>query len=262
MATQKETLQNVVNKQVLKVLERGQRFSSFDQVRQRHFWSNYLFAYGAGNAIAAGPYDIFRLTASMQGQGYPVPLTARETDWRGVGRVPDNQNFVISEIGVSVIRPPAESSVDADHPANGIFENLPAGIQALINPRRAVAPQDAAGVLYGMNLEMSYLTNNVPLGYCADFSQSAGIYAQQEEVQEDIAGAADGPFIGDPSNGVPAAAFRRKLEVPILLQHGEAMGMRLVAHRPISTLTLDQGGAGWLEVRVDWWATESFVERS
>jgi len=27
-------------------------------------------------------------------------------------------------------------------------------------------------------------------------------------------------------------------------------------------LDSDQGGAGWLEVRVDWWALESFAEKS
>jgi hypothetical protein len=75
--------------------------------------------------------------------------------------------------------------------------------------------------------------------------------------------------MGDPTNGVPAAAFRRKLEVPIMLQHGEAMGMVIQFPRNVPTLRAsvvvqdpDQGGAGWVQVRVDWWATESFVEKS
>jgi hypothetical protein len=35
---------------------------------------------------------------------------------------------------------------------------------------------DAQSILYGTVLEFQFLTNNVPLGLCADFSQSAGCY--------------------------------------------------------------------------------------
>jgi hypothetical protein len=259
------TIAQAVDRQAARVLERGQRFASFDQIRQRHFWSNYLLAYGAGNDITAQPYEVFKVIASGTGQGYPasVPLTLRETNWKNAGRVPDNQNFVITELGVTIQRPPAvEGGVAPVVPAGSIYAGLTPAIQALINPRRAIHPDDAANILYGLTLEMSYLTNNVPLGWCSDFSQSAGAYVQEEELGTDSVGGPDGPFIGDPTNGLAAAAFRRKLEVPILLQHGEAMGMVLRASRNIPTRTLAEGGAGWAEVRVDWWATESFVERS
>jgi hypothetical protein len=177
------------------------------------------------------------------------------------GRVPDNQNFVITEIGVSVIRPPAVDTdgslgVPANAPTTGIWANLAPAIQALIAQSRQLHPADVTEILYGMVLEMQFLTNSVPLGLCADFSQSAGVLATQNDAQ------AAGPQGGDPTTGVPAAAFRRRLEVPILLQHGENMGMRLNVHRPIALLSLANGGAGWAEVRVDWWAHESFVEKS
>ncbi len=272
MANRTESLAAMIDSQIEKVLTRGQRFEKFDQVRQRHFWSNYLFAVGAGNVIAAAPYDVFRVIAAGTGQGYPagVTLTERETNWRGNGRVPDNQNFVIQEVGVTVLRPPAVDVANAGQPTNapvnGIWANLPAAIQPLIASTRPVLPVDAERFLYGTTLEMSFLTNNVPLGLCADFSQSSGIYSQVQPVSTLPNGAPDFGLedndFGDGTNGVPAAAFRRKLEVPILLQHGEAMGMRLNVHRPITLTSLADLGSGWLEVRVDWWATESFVEYS
>lgn len=262
------SLRQMVQAQVQRVLERGSRLERFDQLRSRHFWSTYLFAYGGGNQIAQGPYDIFKAIPSQTGQGYPqnVPLTLRETNWLNSGRVPDNQNFVITEIGVTVMRPPAldedgVAGVPLNPPTTGIWNNLGAGIQALIAQNRQLHPEDVSNILYGTVLEMQFLTNAVPLGLCADFSQSAGIREFQgiEAGTELVAAVAAG---GDPMNGIPAASFRRKLEVPILLQHGETMGMRLNVHRPIDTLTIAEGGAGWAEVRVDWWAHESFAEKS
>lgn len=255
-----QSLKEMVQKQVSRVLERGSRLERFDQLRSRHFWSSYLFAYGAGNDIAQGPYDVFKAIPSQTGQGYPtnVPLTLRETNWLNSGRVPDNQNFVITEIGCSIIRPPAcDAATPVNAPLNGIWSNLPPATQALINALTPLHPADVANIAYGTVLEMQFLTNSVPLGLVADFSQSAGIRAFHTATN----GVA--PLVpGDPTNGIPAAAFRRKLEVPILLQHGETMGMRLNVHRPISTYDLISGGAGWAEIRVDWWAHESFAEKS
>jgi len=254
MATGNQSILGMVQRQAAKVLEKGSRFSRFDRLRTRHFYSSYLFAYGAGNAIAAGPYDIFKTPTSAVGQGYNVSLTLRETNWKNQGRVPDNQNFVVTEVGVTIRRP--QPVITATAPADSIYASLSAGIQALINPSRVLHPQDYAQIAYGTVLEMQYLTNSIPIGLIADFSQSAG-----QVTHEGLVGAAT-TGTGDPKNGVPAACFRRKLEVPILLQHGEAMGMRLNIPRPISTLTLANGGAGWAEIYVDWWAYESFVEAS
>jgi len=275
MANPSNTLQNMVQKQVGEVLRRGQRFERFDQLRSRHFWSSYLFAPGAGNPVNAGQYDIFKLTPGQSGQGYPanVPLTLRETNWLNAGRVPDNQNFVITEIGAQVVPIPATSAVPnpgtppptfvpVGTPQDGIFANLPPAILPLINPFNGVSPDDAYSILMGTVLEMTFLTNSVPLGYLADFSQSAGEYAPDNFFAAISGFSATGLPSAYTSNGVPAAAFRRKLEVPILLQHGESMGMRLNIHRPIPTAALELGGTGIFEVRVDWWAHESFTEKS
>lgn len=286
------SLQQMVTKQVDRVIRRGTRTERFDQLRSRHFWSSYLFLSDpTTQIIQAGQYDIFKAIPSQVGQGYPtnVPLTLRETNWLNAGRVPDNQNFVITEIGVTLKRPPAVDGltsglIPAFAPTNGIWANLPAAQQAYITAgaqSRAIHPNDAIAILYGMVLEMSFLTNNVPLGLLADFSQSAGTYAFQSSDHENYAGIGSpnigdtqsgldnvGTSFGDPCNGIPAAAFRRKLEVPILLQHGENMGMRLNVPRNIqvqSTTASDNQtgfGTGWFEVRVDWWAHESFAELS
>jgi hypothetical protein len=260
------SLKNMVDRQVGKVLERGSRFSRFDQIRNRHFWSTYLFAPGAGNAIAANGYSIFNVPVGSSGQGYPtnVPLTLRETNWRNTQRIPDNQNFAVTEIGVSIHRIPAcdfagSNGAPAHAPTDGIYANLPAAIQALVNVAAPIHPLDAASLLYGIVLEMSYLTNNIPIGWCSDFSQSGGVHSFEEAVTDLTVG---GPVMGDPTNGVPAAAFRRKLDIPILLQHGETASMTLRVPRAIPTLTLDEGGTGAFEVKVDWWAVESFVEKS
>ncbi len=274
------SLQQMVEKQIAKVLERGQRYGSFDQIRQRHFWSSYLFAGYAGASIPAGPYDLFKIPQGQTGQGYNIPMTTRETNWLGAGRVPDNQNFVITELGVTIKRPPACRQMttpptpildggvafDPNAPRNGIAASMTAGQYAAINGMAPLLPADVQSIMYGTILEFGFLTNSVPLGFLADFSQSGGNYTFSPAF---YGGDADHNIAvngrqkaGDPVNGIPAAAFRRKLEVPILLQHGESNFMRLNVPKAIPIRTLAEGSSGWFEIRVDWWASESFAEKS
>ena len=270
------SLKRMVERQVDKVLERGQRYGSFDQIRQRHFWSSYLFAGFAGTSISAGQYEIFKAPPGNIGQGYAIPLTTRETNWLGNGRVPDNQNFAITEIGVTLTRPPANpqgsphvpGAAFTNAPANGIAASMNAGQVAAINGLAPILPMDAQAILYGTVLEMGYLTNAVPLGFCSDFSQSGGMYGFSTGgyITADINAArtsgTEALPPGDPTNGIPGAAFRRKLEVPIMLQHGENTFMRLNVPVAIPIQSLANGSSGWFELRVDWWATESFAEKS
>jgi hypothetical protein len=274
MAKTNFSLKQQVDKQITKVLERGQRYGRFDQIRQRHFWSSYLFAGFAGSSIPSGTYDIFKTIPGGIGQGYSIPLTNRETNWLGSGRVPDNQNFAITELGVTITRPPAATqgtphvpgNAFTNAPANGIAASMTAGQVAAINGLAPVLPMDAQSILYGTILEFSFLTNNVPLGKCAWFSQSGGAYGFATSGYIALNAARTGTDEslppGDPTNGIPAAAYRRKLEVPILLQHGENMGMRLNIPRAIPIQSLANGSSGWFELRIDWWASESFAENS
>ena len=254
------SIERLVQRQTAKVLERGSRFSNFDRLRQRHFWSSYFFAPSTG-VISAGPYDIFQVIPSGVGQGYPssTPLSLLETNWRNSGRVPDNQNFVITEIGVTVKRPPQVvfgGGTALAAPSDGIYANLTTAQQAAINPAIPLNGIDVQTVLYGATLEMKYLTNTIPMGLLADFSQSAGTVSKNGSNTTGLS------FGGDALNGIASPAFRRKLEIPILLQHGESMGMRINVPQPLNLLSVANGGAGWLEVRVDWFAYESFVEMS
>jgi hypothetical protein len=272
------TMEAIVDRQVAKVLRRGQRMAKFDQIRQRYFWSTYLFVADPNtNRISAGAYDLFKTIPGASGQGYPtnLNLTLRETNWLNAGRVPDNQNFAIMEIGVTIRNPPleriaAQGAVDS----SGIYNALTSGQQTYIGRPGAARPlsaQDMAAVAYGGVLEMSFLTNNVPLGLLADFSQSAGIVANANQyAPNDVSTSPGALFNTNATNGIPAAAFRRKMDIPILLQHGENMGMRINFARPVTlnspasktSNTQGGGGTGWVEVRVDWWAIESFVEQS
>jgi hypothetical protein len=267
------TLNSIVDRQVQKVLRRGSRMAKFDQIRQRHFWSTYLFvADPATNMVASGGYDIFKTIPGASGQGYPsnINLTIRETNWLNSGRVPDNQNFAITEIGATIRNPPLENPVAGD--SSSIYANLQTAQKAYITAAGAARPlsaMDVQNISMGIVLEMSFLTNNVPLGLIGDFSQSAGIITNGiANAPLDPATGPDGvSFAASPSNGIAAAAFRRKLDIPIMLQHGENMGMRLTIPRPIAVMNpalqpTGQGGTGWFEVRIDWWAIESFVEKS
>src|SRR6266481_2516106 len=78
--------------QTRNVLTTGSRFSSFDQIRQRHFWSSYYFAPDTNGYIGATNYPIFVVPSGNNGQGFPsgVVLTDRETNWKSQNRVPDN----------------------------------------------------------------------------------------------------------------------------------------------------------------------------
>lgn len=261
------TIQSIVDAQIKKVLERGQRMGKFDQIRERHFWSTYLFvADPTTNQIASGQYDVFKTIPGQSGQGYPtnINLTQRETNWLNSGRVPDNQNFAIREIGVTIRNAPLENTTPANTSTVGVYNSLSAAQKTYVNfgLGRSLTSFDAWLIANATTLEMSFLTNSVPLGLISDFSQSAGIITMPNnwggvnEVSRELLNVA-------PANGIAAAAFRRKFQIPILLQHGENMGMRLNIPRTFTILDPeDQGGVGWFEIRVDWWAIESFVEKS
>lgn len=268
------TIKSIVDRQVAKTLKKGDRLGRFDQIRQRHFWSTYLFVVEPSTSkIAAGTYDLFKTIPGAAGQGYPtnVNLSMRETNWLNAGRVPDNQNIAILEVGATIKTPPLEAS--ASQLASGsLFGYLPEATKTYLGPglNRGLPIQDAWNIANGTVLEMTYLTNSVPLGLLSDFSQSGGIVSPSNNTWGTTSGQNG---VVAPVNGLPAAPFRRKLGVPITLSAGENMGMRLSVPRDIELLRVSnlpggEGpgfspfGKGWYEVRVDWWAIESFVEKS
>jgi hypothetical protein len=240
MATGQSIAQSI-RRQAGQVLKTGQRFDKFDQIRQRHFWSSHYFTPNANGYVNAGTYSLFTTPVGSNGQGFPsgFVITERESNWKSQNRVPDNQNFEAYELGCGYM--------SADF------------AQAAAFPGAEVPPASGLSNFFNSSvLSISYLTNSVPLGLLSDFAQAAGpfmgINLSQIPAVEGIA------YNSVPINGFAAPALRRKFKIPILLQHGESFSFNIEVPR---TTYVGAGGAGVpFLVRVDFFATESFVEKS
>lgn len=256
------SIQQGIRKQARKVLVDGSRFKRFDQIRQRHFWSTYRLSTDSNGFIASGTYNLFTTPAGQAGQGFTTQLTLRETNWVSANRVPDNQNFEITELGVSCL----QVNTDTDARQNSPYPAAREG-----------------ELLRNMGLAITYLTNQVPLGLCTDFAQASG--CSVGEFHPAVPGAysttvGQGPPVtvstslgvnatpatnvippGDTfyTNGFAAPGLRRRFKIPILLQHGETFSFSFL---------IDPGRGPWLgtsitlDCRMDFWATETFVEKS
>lgn len=228
-----------VQDQARNVLVTGQRFKNFNQLRQRHFWSTYYFAPDANGYIAANPsYNLFVTPAGQNGQGFPAGVTLgdKETNWKSQNRVPDNQNFEITEIGVSLV--PVTQDVVS------VGTNQPI--------LTAISPRMQNQFLNNTLAHITYLTNSVPLGLCADFAQASG---PQNGSLTDLTN----DYVR--SNGFIAPALRRRFKIPILLQHGETFSFGFNIPRSFYVgITASGAGVSPFTARFDFWATESFVE--
>lgn len=248
-----KSIQQGIRRQTRKVLVDGSRFKRFDQIRQRHFWSTYRLSSDTNGFVPSGTFDLFTTPAGQSGQGFTTQLTLRETNWVSANRVPDNQNFEITELGVSAI----QVNTDTDARQNSAFPS---------------AIEDE--VLRNMALAITYLTNQVPLGLCVDFSQASGpmvgeFHPSVPDAYPDAAASLG--INGTPAansipttdtfytNGFAAPGLRRRFKIPILLQHGETFKFSYL---------MDPGRGPWLgtgvtlDLRMDFWATETFVEKS
>ena len=241
-------IQKTVGRQAQNLLVTGQRFTRFDQIRQRHFWSTYRLNSDANGYLKPGDFDVFQTPPGQAGQGFPVPLTQKETNWPSANRVPDNQNFEVTELGVTIV-----------------------GVNIKEQGEQNVSPYNMAGVfgtlesqiLQNLRVSITYLTNSVPLGMATDFAQASGPALGDYTVASQ--GDAAAAFT---TNGFAAPGLRRRFKIPLLLQHGETFRF---------TLSVDQGRQPFLggilfdetatelayaDIRLDFWATESFVEKS
>lgn len=226
-----------IQRQSRHLLTTGRRFTSFDQIRQRHFWSTAMFIADSDGYIL-GSQQLFITPAGQNGQGFPsgVALTERETNWKSANRVPDNQNFEITELGVT--------------PTITLNSILPGAINDM------QPPTVAASFLQNTVLSITYLTNSVPLGMATDFAQASGPYGGSFAPENDALGTVVNPVVE--TNGFPAPALRRRFKIPILLQHGETFSFELALPRAVFI-----GAAGnAITARMDFWATESFAEKS
>jgi len=274
-----EELKKSISDQEGDLLRQGQRFKSFNKIRQREFYSTFLFAPGMGGIIPAGSYDLFKVIKGGTGQGYSAPLSERETNWPQANRVADNHNLVMKSFHCDIKR--ATSDVTVYPPA--VLPAVPGtavnGFVDLFVPPHAA---DVKAIATGMILGVTYLTNTVPIGYLSDFPSVGGVVGLNMATRQIAAAAAADPAESSTAAGAGQRpfypitrnacnpAFERRPKVPTLLQHGEVFSMTLIVPTPIQLLGIGQTGAngesndasGCVEVRVGMWATESFIERA
>lgn len=248
-------LRRSMGNQAEHVLTTGNRFKRFDQIRQRHFWSTYRFTPDVNGFIASGEFDLFQTPQGQAGQGFAAQLTLLETNWPSANRVPDNQNFEITELGISSFCN-----------TTGLIIN---GLRFNSDEYHLLENE----ILRNMVVNISYLTNHVPLGMCTDFAQSSGPHVGFYKPASNFTDAAPPvATVPDPrrvfvSNGAPGPGLRRKFKIPILLQHGETFKFTYLIPqgRGPYVVRVDQDDALTtpnIDVRLDFWATESFVEKS
>jgi hypothetical protein len=229
------------------LLETGRRFQRFDQLRQRHFWSMAAFTVDANGYIQSGAQRLFITPPGQAGQGFPFQLTERETNWKSANRVPDNQNFEVLELGVTLMTIPSEVEFGGN-------DSEP----IIATPKQCNN--------FGQNtvLAIQYLTNEVPLGLCSDFAQAAG--PQMGSYQPGAALQPPNNVNNDrtryQTNGFASPGLRRRLKVPILLQHGETFSFNLLTPRTYFMSDVGVTADTLFVARIDFWATESFVEKS
>lgn len=240
-------LASSIKNQSNNLLRSGSRFTSFDQVRQRHFWSSYFFAADANGYVGGGTtFPLFVTPSGQNGQGFPsgTVLTDRETNWKSSNRVPDNQNFEITEIGVSL------GVVTKDIAGSG---DATSALLSRVNYQ----------FLNNTILSITYLTNSVPLGLCCDFGQASAAHVG---TYSPVGPGGTTTNLSNPfdfrSNGFPAPALRRRFKIPILLQHGETFAFSFVIPRTFFIADSNLTGDEMFIARLDFWATESFVEKS
>jgi hypothetical protein len=257
-----------------RLLRKGSNGQGFGQIRQRHLWSTYVFHSAAGGSIdpvtgilTADEFPIFVAPEGSFGQGLPQGqvLTKRETNFPGANRVSDDQNFSIWEYGISVL---------------GLRDDL-VDVDPDVMTYGPVLPSDVDLVLENMQINITYLTNSVPLGQCSDFCQPGGPsivsptemdYTQGTNLLGTTGGLSEGSLVkpygervakmASNGGGIPAApALRRKLEIPIYLKNAQTFSFKFVASRDITLAKVTEGGTGGFAMRLDWWAVESFREQ-
>lgn len=236
------SLKKAISRQAENTL-RGKSRISFNQIRQRHFWSSYYFQPDGNGVISAGRYTLFTTPVGSNGQGFPSGqvITDRESNWKSQNRVPDNQNIQLTELGCQVM--------------SAQFAFVPQTVgDALIEAERN-KPPSALGLSHLFQsgvLSITYLTNTVQLGLLADFSQAGGPFGGVSNSNGTI------PSVGSiVQNGMGAPALRRKFKIPIVLGAGESFNFNIEIPR---ALYVD--GVSAFLIRMDGWATESFGEKS
>lgn len=254
------------------------RDSPFNRIRERQFYSSYLFAPGMGGAIAANQYDLFKVIKGLQGQGYQAPLTERETNWPQPNRIADDHNLLMTTIHASIQRPPTDTTVytAAVQPANP-------PTTARVDLAVPLHPLDVSRVAWGVILGITFLTNTVPYGFLGDFPEVGGVVGFNQAGRQIAAAAgaavaaATTPASANSRAFLPVTrnavnpAFERRFAVPIFLKHGDTFSMQLIVPNTITLTDVaavpgtngeSNDATGAVEIRLGHWSVESFIEHS
>lgn len=281
----KESIHAALQNQQSMLLQKGQLASEkFDKIRQRHIWSTYYFTPLTGGAIdgtgnpyfvRAGRYELFTSGASQNGQGLPSGFQLDSSDTNlpnaGNGRVSDDQNFSIWEMGCTVLACRQD-----------VIESSPT---TMSDGEHLV--EDVDEITTNCVLGIKYLTNVVPLGKLGEFAQAGGpdmtgrtLLSYAASTTEDAGppvvaagGLGQGAQLASPwdyklartaqnAGNLPASpGLRRKLDIPIFLRNAQTFSFQIIVPRPFIIRSPEEGGLGAFAVRVDWWAVESFREQ-
>ena len=245
-------IRSSVSRQAKNVLVTGQRFKHFDQLRQRHFWSTHIFTPDSNGYIRSGSFPLFVTPSGQSGQGFPAGsvLSERDTNWPQANPIPDNQNFEVNELGVTLGPVPNLKGL-GDGNAQLSHEPLPGNI--------------ANCFLHNTVLSIKYLTNEVELGLVQDFGQAAGPMMGLYQARNGLPGGEvnEIPSTRYLTNGFAGPALRRRFKIPILLQHGETFSFLFIIPRSFHIGATDAAERQRaIYARLDFFATESFVEKS
>ncbi len=281
-----QAIAHSIQGQESKLLRKGELSDwRYSQIRQRHLWSNYHFVpqtpgspiliVGGVPTVQANTYDTFVTLQNQNGQGLPqgFVMDAGDTNNLGAGRVPDDQNFAVWELGVTIL-PERQDVVN-----NCISSGVGGGDVSLGN----LHPEDVDRILDEGVLQIKYLTNSVQLGHLKDFAQSGGPSIVVRSLLSStgaasLVGAEVAGGLGEgnlaPSlaqritrlatnsgNTAPNPGTRRKLDVPIFLPATQTYAFQVVFYRPFTLRSRKNGGTGTFQIRVDTWAVESFRQQ-
>lgn len=270
-------IQDKLHAQEQSLLTAG-RDSPFNRIREREFYSSYLFQPGMGGAIGASSYDLFKVIKGLQGQGYLAPLTERETNWPQPNRIADDHNLLMTAIHCSIQRPTTDTTVYASgvQPANP-----PA--TGKVDLRIPLHASDVVRVAWGVVLGITFLTNTVPYGFLGDFPEVGGVVGFNAAGRQIAAAAgaavaaATTPAAANNRAFLPVIrnavnpAFERRFAVPIYLKHGDTFSMQLIVPNTITLTDVaavpgtngeSNDATGAVEIRLGHWSVESFIEHS
>jgi hypothetical protein len=260
---------------------KGNNPNDFSKVQSRHIWSTFYFhsatggaiqpaAFGGNNPVLQpGTYPVFTTLQQANGQGLPAGffLDSLDTNWLSAGRVSDDQNFLVTEIGAQIL--PMRPEIVA--------------LSTIAMTGGAVAADDVDKIQRDVILQLKYVTEQIPLGTLGQYAPPCGSvetvpgvldYAGQRNVTLDGGGMGFSNLAAFPNGQTqqarliqlggptpPQPAMRRRLDVPLYLANSTTFTFELLVLRPTQLRpggTKGAGGTGAFQVRIDLWVIESY----